>query len=148
MEQTMDGGCQCGRVRYRATIRSDEAYLCHCRMCQRATGGVSVAFHNLDKADVVWTTAAPDLYASSPIAERGYCRDCGTPLTFWYGDSGKMDLLVGSFDDAGYFRPTRHFGVESMHPQWLDTRGLPQYRADQNETLTDRWMKTVGRLPD
>ncbi len=36
----MTGGCQCGRVRYAAEVDSDDAYLCHCRMCQRATGGV------------------------------------------------------------------------------------------------------------
>ena len=40
MTERMTGGCQCGRVRYAAEIDSDEAYLCHCRMCQRATGAL------------------------------------------------------------------------------------------------------------
>jgi hypothetical protein len=36
-------------VRYTAEIDSDDAYLCHCRMCQRATGGVAAAFAGVPK---------------------------------------------------------------------------------------------------
>jgi hypothetical protein len=31
---------------------------------------------------------------------------------------------------------------------WLDTSGLPEYRTDQHKPLVDRWMETVGKLPD
>ena len=143
----MAGGCQCGRIRYTVAITSDDAYLCHCRMCQRATGGVSIAFKNFKKADVTWTRK-PDYYASSPIANRGFCSACGTPLTFEFPDSENMDLTVGSLDEPGRFRPTHHFAVESWHEAWLDTRSLPTYRTDQNKNVVDRWMKTVGKLPD
>ena len=59
MAEQMSGGCACGRVRYTAEVRDDEAYLCHCRMCQRATGTVSIAFKNVKQADVQWD-AEPD----------------------------------------------------------------------------------------
>ena len=147
MTQDMTGGCQCGRVRYRAKIGSDEAYLCHCRMCQRATGGVSIAFVNLKKADLHWDHE-PDYYASSPIAHRPFCSACGTPLGFAYPDSENIDLTVGSFDDPTRFVPKHHFGVETMHEAWIDTKDLPRYRIDQNPGTVDRWMKTVGKLPD
>lgn len=147
MAEAMTGGCQCGRVRYSAAIEDDDAYLCHCRMCQRATGGVSIAFRNVKKAAVTWERE-PDRYASSPIAQRGFCSVCGTPLTFEFPDSENMDLTVGSFDTPGRFQPRHHFGVESMHEQWLDTVALPRYRTDENPNVVDRWMKTVGRLPD
>ena len=143
----MTGGCQCGRIRYRVQVDTDDAYFCHCRMCQRATGGVAAAFKNIARADVAWERE-PDRYASSPIAQRGFCSACGTPLTFEYPDSDKMDLTLGSFDDPGRFQPRYHFGAESIHAQWLDTSGLPQYRSDENQELLDRWMKTVGKLPD
>ena len=146
--EAMSGGCQCGRVRYRVTVRSDEAYLCHCRMCQRATGGVSIAFKNVKKVDVQWETCEPDRYASSPIARRGFCSVCGTPLTFEFPDSENMDLTVGSFDDPSGFRPVQHFAVESWHPQWLDTTDLPQYRTEQNPSVANRWIKAIGKLPD
>ena len=147
MAEEMTGGCQCGRVRYVARVADDEAYLCHCRMCQRATGGVSIAFKNLKKADVRWERA-PDRYASSPIAVRGFCSACGTPLSFEFPDSANMDLTVGSFDAPNRFRPVHHFGVESMHEQWLDTTGLTRYRTDDNPQLVKRWMDSVGKLPD
>ena len=143
----MKGGCQCGRVRYRVTIDNDDAYLCHCRMCQRATGGVSIAFKGVKKADVTWERE-PDLYASSPIAERGFCKECGTPLTFWFPDAPTMDLTVGSFDAPGRFQPRHNYAVESMHEQWLDTTELPRYRTEENENIVKRWMEAVGKLPD
>lgn len=148
MSEQMTGGCQCGRVRYRVTIHNDEAYLCHCRMCQRATGGVSIAFKNVKQADVEWMGERPDEYESSPIARRGFCSRCGTPLTFRYPDSENMDLTVGSFDAPARFRPTSHFGIESWHEAWLDTRALPGKRVDENPNTVQRWMKAVGKLPD
>lgn len=147
MPDTMTGGCMCGRVRYTAEIESDEAYLCHCRMCQRSSGNVSLAMKNVKKADVAWQRE-PDYYASSPIAQRGFCSACGTSLTFEYPDSDKMDLIVGCFDDPSRFRPTAHFAAESMHRRWIDTTGLPETRTDDYQPLVDRWMKAVGKLPD
>lgn len=148
MAEELTGGCQCGRVRYRAVVHDDEAYLCHCRMCQRATGGVSIAFKNIRRADVTWPRE-PDFYASSPFAKRGFCSACGTPLTFQFNEgSENMDLTIGSFDDPGRFVPTHHFGAESMHETWLDTRDLRRYRTDEHKPLVERWMTTVGKLPD
>jgi hypothetical protein len=147
MAEQMTGGCACGRVRYTVAIENDEAYLCHCRMCQRATGGVSIAFKNVKKADLAWAHE-PDWFQSSPIAQRPYCRECGTSLGFAFPDGDKIDLTVGSFDDPSRFRPNSHFGVESMHRAWLNTEGLPETRTDEHKALTERWIKAVGKLPD
>lgn len=150
MADEVTGGCQCGRVRYAVLIEDDEAYLCHCRMCQRATGGVSIAFKSVARDALTWTTQEPDRYRSSPIAHRGFCRECGTPLTFEFSDdeARRMDLTVGSFDDPGRFRPVHHFAIESRHEAWLDTTSLPGIRSEDNPSTRDRWMRTVGKLPD
>jgi hypothetical protein len=141
MSERMTGGCQCGRVRYTVKMANDEAYLCHCRMCQRATGGVAAALKQVARDAVTWTRE-PDRYASSPIARRGFCASCGTPLTFEYVEgSTKIDLTVGSFDDPSRFRPTTHFGWESHHAGWLDTTGLPHLRSDEYQPLVDKWEK-------
>ena len=147
MTEQMTGGCACGKVRYVATVENDEAYLCHCRMCQKATGSISIAFKNMKKADVRWE-GEPDWYASSPIARRPYCAACGTSLGFEFPDSENMDLTVASFDDPSRFRPVHHFGAESMHRAWINTEGLPELRTEEHQGLVDRWMKTVGKLPD
>ncbi|HEX9932770.1 MAG TPA: GFA family protein [Allosphingosinicella sp.] len=143
----MTGGCACGRIRYRAQVDDDEAYLCHCRMCQRATGSVSIAFKTLKKADVEFERQ-PDWYESSPIARRPYCRECGTSLGFAFPDSEKMDLTVASFDEPARFRPKHHFGAESIHRSWLNTEGLPEYRSDGYPELVDRWVKATGKMPE
>lgn len=147
MPEAMPGGCQCGRIRYVAQVDSDDAYLCHCRMCQRATGGVSIAFTGITRDRVAWTRE-PDRYRSSPIAQRGFCAACGTPLTFEYDGSDGLDLTVGSFDNSSRFQPRHHFGVDAMHPQWLDTSGLPQYRLADNPNTVNRWIEAIGKLPD
>ena len=148
MADQMSGGCACGRIRFTARIENDEAYLCHCRMCQRATGSISIAFKNVKQADVDWAHE-PDWYESSPIAKRPYCRDCGTSLGFQFREgSENMDLAIASFDDPSRFRPKHHFGAESMQREWINTEGLPEYRTDEYQALVDRWVAATGSMPD
>lgn len=147
MTETLTGGCQCGRIRYRATLESSDAYLCHCRMCQRATGGFAAAFVHLPKASVLWSHE-PDWYASSPIAHRPFCSACGSPLGFAFLDSDGMDLMVGGFDDPSGFRPVAHSGAEGMHEAWLDTSGLPRQRSDQTESVAKRWKAAGLDVPE
>jgi hypothetical protein len=143
----MTGGCACGRVRFTAQVRDDEAYLCHCRMCQRATGSVSIAFKSMQQADVAWE-GEPDWYDSSPIARRPYCRECGTSLGFQFKEgSAKMDLTVASFDDPSRFKPKHHFGAESIHRAWLDTAGLPEIRTGDYPVLVEKWIDATGKFP-
>jgi hypothetical protein len=147
MADSMSGGCACGRVRYAAQIDDDDAYLCHCRMCQRATGSVSIAFKSVKQADVVWEHE-PDWYDSSPIAVRPYCRECGTSFGFKFKEgSDKMDLTVASFDDPSRFKPKHHFGAESMHRAWLNTEGLPEKRTEDYPVLVDKWIEATGKFP-
>jgi len=139
----MTGGCQCGRVRYRADVSAGTAYLCHCRMCQKATGGFAAAFVFLPVPAVKWESE-PDWYASSPIAKRPFCAKCGSPLGFRFNDHDKMDLTFGSFDDPSDFEPALHAGAESLHEAWLDTSALPRQRSDETESVAKRW-KAAGR---
>ena len=144
---TMTGGCACGRIRFSARMADHDAYLCHCRMCQRATGSVSIAFKHVKQADVEWQSE-PDWYDSSPIARRPYCRECGTSLGFQFRDgSENMDLTVAAFDDPSPFRPVHHFGVESMHRAWLNTEGLPEKRTEDYQPLVEKWVNAVGQMP-
>lgn len=145
MSRPLSGGCACGRVRFVAIVESDDAYLCHCRMCQRASGNVSLALMNVEQADVRWDSE-PDWYDSSAIAERPYCAACGTSLGFRYKTkTSRMDLTVASFDDPGQFRPVSHFGAESVHEAWLDTASLPRTHSDEYQPLVDRWAQAGVR---
>ena len=136
----MTGGCACGAVRFAAEVASPEAYLCHCRMCQRATGSVSIAFVNAKQGDVVWDSG-PDWYVSSPIAKRPFCAKCGTSLGFQFLEgSENMDLTVASFDDPAYFICTSHFGTESrLDGWWHGLEGLPENPTTSNTKLMAKW---------
>lgn len=148
MTQTMTGGCQCGRVRYSAAIAGDDAYWCHCRMCQKATGGIAAAFVQVPTANVEWQTE-PDWYASSPVARRPFCSACGTPLGFsWVEGGEQMDLTVGSFDDPSRFKPVAHAGSESMHEAWLDTRELKRFYSSTTASVVKHWQAAGLEVPE
>ena len=71
------------------------ASICHCRMCQKAFGGFYgplVTAH-----DLVWTRGAPKHFQSSNKVRRGFCAECGTPLTYEY--DGGIELAIGAFDE-------------------------------------------------
>jgi len=137
------GGCLCGRVRYQAKPTHRDGYYCHCRMCQLAFGSTRAAYLNLRKDEVHWLSA-PAHYASSKIAQRGFCSHCGTPLTFEFHDSEFMDLSIGSLDDPAAFKPTVHWSVESRIEGWHADDGLPGRRLDANERINQRWRDAYG----
>lgn len=147
MAQDMTGGCQCGRIRYVVSVGDDAAYPCHCTMCQRATGGVFAALKQVPRAAVRWTTREPERYASSPIAHRGFCAACGTPLTYEGDGDDDMDLTVGSMDEPGRLRPTTNYGVESRHAAWTNLSALPDKRTDELPGISERWKEKGGEFP-
>lgn len=138
------GGCQCGAVRYTVKAASNEAYFCHCRMCQRAFGNIFATLFNVARADVTWETREPDYFASSKIARRGFCKECGTPLTFAYNDSKRMDLAVGSLDDPGVMKPVMHVGADARVASFAHTEGLPEKRVEEFEHIVAKWKSAYG----
>ena len=141
------GGCQCGRVRYTVTLENDDAYWCHCTMCQKATGGIAAAFVQVERDALDWLSE-PDWYASSPIARRPFCARCGTPLGFFWTDGkGAVDITVGSFDEPSAFRPVAHAGAEGINEAWLETGTLPRHTSDKTESVAKRWHAAGLEVP-
>lgn len=91
------GGCQCGAVRFRVEGDLGEASICHCRMCQKATGGLFGPYVGAPFDSVTWTRGQPRYFQSSNKVRRGFCGDCGTPLTFEYGE-GNISFALGAMD--------------------------------------------------
>jgi hypothetical protein len=142
--EPLTGGCLCGAVRYEARPDHREGYYCHCRMCQLAFGNTRAAFLNLRKDQLSWTAAQPTRYASSKIALRGFCGRCGTPLSFEYIASERMDLSVGSLDRPEQLKPVSHFAVESRIAPWHAPDALPEQRLDANAKIMERWRDAYG----
>lgn len=117
------GGCQCGATRYHVAAGRAFASICHCRMCQRASGGPFAALLEVDAARVTWDTP-PGVFASSDLAERGFCPACGTPLFYRVKGGGMIELSAGSLPHGIPFEPVVQWGIEGrMH--WLDGLDLP-----------------------
>jgi len=115
---TMTGGCQCGAVRY-ALFATPESTVCHCRMCQKAVGGLFAALCKVQAAHFAWTRGDPASFNSSSVAERHFCTSCGTPLTFHYLDGDTIEVTTGSLDNPTLTPITKNFGVEARLP-WIE----------------------------
>jgi hypothetical protein len=138
------GGCQCGSVRYEARAASGDAYYCHCRMCQKAFGHLSGIFCEVDRRSVEWDSGEPAYFQSSKVARRGFCRECGTPLTFEYLGQDDLHLAVGSLDEPGRFTPVIHYGSESIVEPFFADDGLPRERTEDDEEFMAMWRAAYG----
>ncbi len=114
----LTGGCQCGAVRYEITERPDHASLCHCRMCQKATGGAYLASATIKPGSLRWTRGRPASFQSSSVAVREFCAECGTPLAFRDLSGQGHAIALGTFDDPEAVLPDRIIGVEAERSWW------------------------------
>jgi hypothetical protein len=114
----LTGGCQCGAVRYRLDAPPREANICHCRMCQKALASPFGAFATLPRDKLMFTHGAPKLYQSSAIAERSFCADCGTPLTYSGVNSHTVSVTICSLDDPNAVAPQSQLDADNA-VAWL-----------------------------
>lgn len=125
------GGCQCGAVRFRVDGPLGTASICHCRMCQKAFGAFYAPLVSTPAGHFTWTRGMPRRFQSSNHVARGFCADCGTPLTYEApGDT--IALAIGAFDDPAVIVPTIQYGTESKLPYVDGLVGLPG-----RDTLSD-----------
>lgn len=132
------GGCICGAVRY--ATRGDPARVtyCHCRFCQRATGGAYMVEPVFQKQDLTVRSGTAAQYAhvsegSGKVVTINFCARCGTKL--WLGFERFSDVVGvygGTFDDPDWFprdpATTKHIYLDvaqhgTVIPPGLDTFG-------------------------
>jgi hypothetical protein len=142
------GGCQCGAIRYRITQPFENAHICHCRMCQKAFGNYFAALVGTKKAGLVWTKGEPSFFRSSEIVQRGFCRDCGTPLTFAYDSSDRISVSIGSLDHPEAVTPAHQYGIESRLPAFAQLHSLPGTRTEDDIPPEDMKRLKSRQHPD
>lgn len=139
--RTLSGGCQCGAVRFRVEGGLGDASICHCRMCQKAFGGFYAPLVSVPAASMLtWTRGTPKHFRSSNHAVRGFCPDCGTPLTYEAPDG--IALAIGAFDDAASIAPAIQFGVEGKLPYTDSMADLPK-RVTEDDLDAAPFLATV-----
>ncbi len=123
-----EGGCLCGRVRFRLSAEALDSGYCHCRMCQLNSGAPVVAWTTFPTAAFAWTAAEPKIFASSSHGRRMFCAECGSYLIFTSLDSpDEVSVNTASFDDPAAFPPRRHIYTASRIA-WFETAdALPRH---------------------
>ena len=138
------GGCQCGAVRYHLTARLDNAHICHCRMCQKQVGGPFAALVASNRGDYRWTRGEPARFRSSAKVDRGFCRDCGTPLFYDELTSRHINFTIGSFDDPAELAPGGQVGGESRMPWFAGLATVPDYGETGTYTEEEGWAEAIA----
>ena len=126
------GGCQCGAIRFALSTSPAKVSICHCRMCQKASGAPFASLAEIEKTDFAWTRGQPAAFRSSTIAMRDFCAACGTPLSFRRIDGPRIEIMTGAFDRPDRVVPTTQYGSESRLGWVVGIANLPSQSTQQN----------------
>lgn len=149
-----EGGCACGKVRYRVQGVPIMVHNCYCRQCQQQTGSTSVvnAFWESDKVECLSGELAEFAVpgGSGEAHTIARCRDCGTALFSYYGRMGRLmtGVRAGSLDDPGSVTPdVAIFLAEKM--SWVTPPAdIPQFQGyyDAREVLSEASLDRLRAL--
>jgi hypothetical protein len=130
------GRCLCGAVSYSARDVDTAVHACHCGMCRRWTGGPALAA----SVGSVEFQGEEHIgrFDSSPWAERGFCRRCGSNLFYRLKDRDHYVLWMGTFDDQSPFRVTGEI--------YIDEKPAGYALAGEHPRLTGaEFMASIGQ---
>lgn len=124
-EANLSGSCFCGSIRYRLARRPMFVHCCHCRDCQRQTGGPFVVNALIERGCVeledgsqapVRVTVGTDSGRHHDIYR---CAQCQSALWSDYGRRGVMVFVRVMTLDCGHdIEPDVHIFTRSKLP-WL-----------------------------
>ncbi len=120
---SLKGRCLCGAVGVEAKKAHRHFYACHCTMCQKWGGGPALSIEcggdvSFEGEENITT------FTSSPWAERGFCRTCGTHIFFRTTENVQYYMPLGVFDNIP--------DITMEQQLFIDKK--PPYYAFANET--------------
>jgi hypothetical protein len=144
MSDAIEGGCRCGRIRYRiAADALPNAYACHCRDCQTWSGS-AFALQFITAETHFAITGDPGLFElTSPDGTRT-SRQRACPVCFtriFNTNTARPGLVVvraGTLDRSDELRIVAHIwvkrkvqgiGLAADVPTWLEGPPLAQFMA-------------------
>ncbi len=121
------GSCLCGAVRYSVSGPLREIVACHCSQCRRQSGHHLAATRAPAAALKIEGEAAITWYRASELADRGFCRHCGSRL-FWRPVSGDtVAIFAGTLDSPTGLTLERHIFVADKGDYYEIADGAPQF---------------------
>jgi len=144
------GGCQCGAVRYALREGPTGAHICHCRMCQKAFGSFFAPLAGIPVTAFEITRGKLSIFKSSDPTERGFCKNCGTPLTIHDVDSPRIAIALGSLDEPEKVEPKIEYGIEAKLSWFGKLAGLPGDKTTEegNPELASEIAASSHQHPD
>ncbi|NNE51851.1 MAG: hypothetical protein HKN30_05550 [Sulfitobacter sp.] len=143
------GSCLCGSIAFEISAPPISTGYCHCSICQKFTGSAMSAWTAFPAAAVRFVGQEPRYFASSPIAERGFCPRCGSSLTYKLvrpRETAYLVIFTSSLDEPNRHAPAIHSGIESQM-SWIEILDdLPRMPSADSRVLQEAW-SSVG-LPD
>ncbi len=132
-DRKSSGGCMCGAIRFEVETDTPWNTFCHCESCRKHSGAPVTALVTCKPGEVRWTKGERARYESSPDRFRGFCRDCGTSLT-WEGEinGSWMAIHVSTMDYPENFEPIDHVFCDDAI-SWFELHdGLPRYNRSKH----------------
>ena len=131
MFEPLEGGCLCGRVRYRVSLAPIDSGYCHCRMCQKSSGAPLQATAEIPVAGFAFIQGEAKAYRSSAEAVRHFCPHCGSQLTFRMAEKpAYVSINTPTLDRPEALPPRMHIWRESRIP-WFEVKDdLPRHDRD------------------
>jgi hypothetical protein len=126
------GGCACGAIRYESTAKPILMLHCHCRDCQRSSGGPFSSFVIVPAESFKISGGSLNFYSSPSEAggktHRGFCPGCGSPIL---AKSDSVPHIVGiktaSLDDPRWFTPQMDVWTSDVHSWDQMNPALPKF---------------------
>lgn len=105
---------------------------CHCRDCQRSSGGPFSSFVVVPKEAFRITQGEPHFYASPSEAggqtRRGFCSECGTPVILKPDAAPQIVAIrAASLDDPSWFTPQIDTWTSDAHSWDQMDAALPKF---------------------
>lgn len=155
-----EGGCTCGKVRFRLKAEPIAVNCCHCRDCQRLSGS-AFAINVLIETELV------ELLGVEPVAAqletpsgKGQanmrCPDCRVSVWSIYHAAGDGARFVrgGALDDTTVLEPTVHIHTSSKQG-WVSipdgAEQFPHFYGGKDikrafgEANAARWFEALGK---
>jgi len=98
VEQTMEGGCHCGRVHFRVTASLDRVTYCNCSICSKK--GFLHLIVTPERFELLSGKDALTAYRfNTGVAQHMFCSTCGIhPFYVPRSDPDKIDVNVRCLD--------------------------------------------------
>ncbi len=117
----IEGGCQCGALRYQIVSPPLMIYACHCANCQRIAGSAFGLATTIAEDSLQFTSGTPQVVKwQSDAGNQRYgcfCGDCGCRIAHGQTPSnGILSLRAGTFDDTSWVKPAGHIWIRSAQP--------------------------------